>query len=334
MKLSGFFNAGGGGGGGTNPTNGFMPVNDSGSFIDSAWYVSNGNTFTNTGLGAVNGFGLFSSFLSGSIKFGDFNGGTYLDYTAPYKFKTFVNSNFYGFYVDTNVTEIGNDTLKIIFNNNSATQIYGYYNNTTEIGLALIEDQNFIIGDSNNALGISQLLEIINNGAFETLVTKTNGYENGLNFQVNAVNQTYVFIFGDFINYNNYVQLNYNVSAGIDYFATIMDNNNYIGFYFDYANTSYNYGDNVTNSHYLNISSTRISSVLSNAFGFEITSDTVVLGDYSNLYNGSKLKLDDATQKLIFSNNLITNSPSGTGVSGYLHIFIDGLGLYYLELLS
>lgn len=341
-RIFGFFaTSGGGGGGGTvtpNPTNGFMPYNNSGAFDDSYWFVDNtvSPPFTTTTSPLTLDFGFKLDYQIGNsvtALVGDFVGNVnecfitfyYLFPNSADIYSQMNGGAFFGFYISENNVGGGNiqlgdySTGDINFLVTSSGTINStYLTNLKGINMDLsIGTQT--LGDTGTYLSVDSTNKEIK--------TYTNGIGYGF-----FITDTLV-AFGDYdgsYSTGQYLQIN----GGNSTFATFHNGTNK-GLLFDYAIELYIYGDNSgsTNVQVVPLNSV-IKTSLSPSYGnfgmlLEATGTyNCLLGDYEDSNNNTYFGIQGSNQCLFSSTNLLDTGHSSDAIDGYLRIKIQGDATY------
>jgi hypothetical protein len=348
-RLTGYF-GGSGGGGGTpvppNPTSSFLPYNNSGSFDDSHWCTKLPTATTYTTLIAgdsTSGFGF--SVEGNDIVVGDFNlsvKGVFFQVNSTGFIRTKMNTvvgEFFGFNTNATISSFGD--------------FEGDFNSTKlEIGQNLITAYS-TIGANGFSFNIASGYSTTKFGDFSGnfIFLNSNGTQSWINTQINGQDKGLAidpdggllspagYYLGDFLN-GLYIYIGTSNDLIYSYYNSAGN-----GFYFDYTNFTYYYGDYPNGyffatkynsgtgewSFYTSLFVNQGIRAL-NSDGSVSTARYVSIGDYDNLYNGSYINVDDEDQYLVIGENLFDtiSAPSSTG--DYLKINVVGIGDLYLEL--
>jgi hypothetical protein len=299
-------NSGGGGGGGTNPTNNFIPVNQTGVFQDSSIENSIDNflqTFSN--LSTATPEGIYLDFTNQAYYLGDFNvnvTGTYFFVDEPnQKIATKTNNLIKGLDIDfaSNIYKFGDLDLTNTFGSNlqinaSNNTIATYYQGSVRgLGVDFINEQYQLL-DSFTNTGF-----VLNTNSYSAnFLTYVNGRERGLKFSFNA-NE---YIIGD--NWQDSVKLF--MSYASEEITTYFDGNRK-GLSFDFNTSNFYIGDfdNINDGNMLHISGNDNTCI------------------FENLTTGQIFGVDFLNNTLITSANLITTN-NGTAVNQNLKINVAG----------
>lgn len=333
-RISGFFSSSGGGGGGTNPTNGFMPFNDNGTFADSFWFVGADYTNTKDTLGVSgNDFGFSMSFTGGDkiVQVGNFsNTFGFLtidnDATTPRIYSS------YGLNILSDFVELGSGSgAAFIIDDNNQT-IYSAYQ-TVPTGLGLnFTSAIYKFGDYGSVVTNTYFESFDSVSMSTTVNTNSNGFYIEPNVRYSIRENTSLIDF--YFDATNKVikTLNGIYNAGL---------------FLDYPNKLYKFGSIDNNFAWFEFSTDTINNIRnfktylssSGGFGFYAYLDLdngfnrVFLGDFNNQANGTWLGVNDDEIALTYSSNLeVTVSPST--IRGYIPVSknLDGAASFYIRI--
>jgi hypothetical protein len=337
-RILGFFGGNAsGGGGGTNPTSGYIPYNNSGSFADSFWFVDATGTYStyDKGTGTAYGFQLdIINYISyvGDISI-DFSWLEVDNVTQHIKTKT---GNIYsGIYIDRTINvEIGDyagnyNTSKLIIADDATDLYIKSFFAGVESGIRLDYLNNLY--DLGKFTAITRTTTLSIDSPNDRIYTSFNGVRNGLYLDGNGEN----YYLGDFDNNvnGNYIKIDYlSTKIGMYYGGASI-----FGFEIDYAVgvSTYRFGQSTNNIFFdVNTQITLISTANSNQFGFAFdeVSRKYFIGDYNALSNGTYFGVNDIDKELFASNNLYATGVSPVGTSDYLKVYVANQGLKYIKI--
>lgn len=354
---SGFFSSGtgGGGGGNTNPTNGFMPYNNNGTFDDSYWFVGSNLTNTKTTKGGSVDYGFGVDYSNQVSWMGDY-----------FEFFTYnfirVDNNIGKISTSWNlisdfgiIVEDGNTYLGSIGGNSNRTSLVvndfiGNAKIYTRFGDDIFPVKGLYIDFTNGSgeyiFGISDVTFdgiSINNGAF-TIGTQTNGYitvtQDYCTFGTTGTENLVLNIDSS----TNQISFVKNTISGnkiplIFFNPTILQP--YPIYYFGEYNSTYTSSYCNFFVEMLNNESSRVATILPNSAGFgfsafvnwDVDGAVFYLGTWdATSFQNTYLAVDDSNQRFILSDNLNVNITPLAQV-GYLRIRTNN-STYYIRIVS